>query len=185
MGLAHLEAGGGAPLGVWWFDDRLRHLYVVDDDAQERGRDHVAKTFDLRLKSRPYTPPADIWTEFRGNLAGASGDDSSWALIDVDDDDRLVVAVGCHEPPKKTQLALAYSLALLGERELYLVLPVGTERPTLSRVPWLDISARVFVHDGDDPYSLREVPIPTPSMVLDQYTDKIVTHVADLGDRAE
>ncbi len=100
-------------------------------------------------------------------------------------DDRLVVAVGCHEPPKEAQLALAYSLALLDERELQLVVPSGTEWPTLSRLPWLDISARVFVHDGDDPDSVREVPIPTRSMVLNQYADKIVTHVADLGDRAD
>jgi len=104
----------------------------------------------------------------------------------IDDaDDRLVVAVGCHEPPKETQLALPYSLALLDERELQLVLPAGTEWPTLSRLPWLDMSTRVFVHDGDDPESVREVPIPTRSMVLDRFTDKIVTRVADLGDRAD
>ena len=49
-------------------------------------------------------------------------------------DDRLVVAVGCHEPEDKTQLALAYSLAMVGERELLLVVPSGTEWPTLSRL---------------------------------------------------
>ena len=43
----------------------------------------------------------------------------------------------------------------------------------------------MFVHEGDDPDSVREVPIPTRPMVLERYADKIVTHVADLGERVE
>ena len=35
MGVAHRDSDTVAPLGVWWFDDRLRHHYVVDDDAQK------------------------------------------------------------------------------------------------------------------------------------------------------
>ena len=267
MGVAHRDSDTVAPLGVWWFDDRLRHHYVVDDDAQKRGHDRIAVTFDLRGKNHPDTSPIDIWTELRDDLGAASIYSNWWEAVDIDDDprqwlqrevgrwmtwrfgrgvnsqlksptqqhryrfaarrgpplaraalalgrdehsklqpvlpshgerissrivtfvddsdERLVVVVGCQEPPKETQLALAYSLALLNERELRLVLPAGTEWPTLSRLPWLDISARVFVHNGDDPESVREVPIPTRPMVFDQHSDKIVTHIADLGDRAE
>lgn len=100
-------------------------------------------------------------------------------------DDRLTVVVGSHEPAKDSELALPYALALLGERELRLVLPAGTEWPTLARVPWLDADIRVFVHDDDDPVSVREVPIPQRAAALATHDDALVTHIHDLGHRAD
>ncbi len=98
-------------------------------------------------------------------------------------DDVLIVAVGSQEPPAGVQFALPYALSLLGERELRLILPAGTEWPTLARLPWLDISARVWTHEIGDPSTLTEIAIPLRSTVLASHTDKLVTTTSDLGDR--
>ena len=59
------------------------------------------------------------------------------------DDDVLIVVVGSQEPPNDVALALPYALELLGDRELRLVVPAGSEWPILARLPWLHVPARV------------------------------------------
>lgn len=99
-------------------------------------------------------------------------------------DDVLAVTVGSHEQPRETQLALPYSLALLGERQLRLAVPAGTEWPTLARLAFIEVDARLWIHQDDDPATLTEIPIPLRSTVLDTHDDRVVAAAADLGDRA-
>ncbi len=78
-------------------------------------------------------------------------------------DECLVVVVGDHEPTDKVELAVPYGLEHLGDRDLLLVVPAGTEWPLVARLPWLDVHARVFTHhDGE----VVEQPLPARADVL-------------------
>ncbi len=81
-------------------------------------------------------------------------------------------------------LALAYSLQLLDDRDLWLVLPKNTEFPTLRRAAWLSPKIRVWTID--EAGELREHPIPARPEERIRWRDVAVrVGVAGLGDRAE
>lgn len=97
-----------------------------------------------------------------------------------DDADALVV-VGCPgESQAALDLALAYGIGHVGDRELVLMLPQGQSGPTRWRLPWIDIPVRVFEFDDTDTAS--QLPPLTKHEVLDAISDPLVTNVHALGD---
>ena len=70
-------------------------------------------------------------------------------------DERLVVVVGRHETTDSLDQVLAYALAWQGDRDLVLVLPETHAEQTMTRLPWIDSSVRLFV------YGLELLPRPT------------------------
>ena len=79
---------------------------------------------------------------------------------------------------------MAYSLQLLDDRDLWLVLPKNTEFPTLRRAAWLSPKIRVWTID--EAGELREHPIPARPEERIRWRDVAVrVGVAGLGDRAE
>ncbi|MBK5221566.1 MAG: hypothetical protein JJE52_01550 [Acidimicrobiia bacterium] len=91
--------------------------------------------------------------------------------------------MGCpDEKQSDADLALAYGLAHMGDRELIVVLPEGLELPTRQRIPWIDAPVTVMVHDSD---RLIEPSQPlSRGEVLLTYVDPLVTAVHALGERA-
>ncbi|MGH9272788.1 MAG: PGN_0703 family putative restriction endonuclease [Ilumatobacteraceae bacterium] len=87
--------------------------------------------------------------------------------------------MGKHETQVDTDKTLAYGLAWSGDRDLILVLPDGTQAPTLRRAAFLDAPIRVFTH-GDE---WREHPIPAERQVLGSIRDPLVTTAHALGSR--
>lgn len=59
------------------------------------------------------------------------------------DDQRFVVVVGGFEPQHHVDRGLAYGLALAGDRDLVLVLPEGTEVPTLRPIEGWEATLRL------------------------------------------
>lgn len=96
------------------------------------------------------------------------------------DEDALVV-VGCPlERQRDLELGLAFGLAHMGDRELILVLPAGTEEPTRRRLPWLDVPVRIFTHEGG---VVTAVPLLARAEVLALVNDEVVTTTHRLRER--
>ncbi len=93
------------------------------------------------------------------------------------DTDRLMVAVGPGENRTDIDTALAWGLAFQQDRDLLLVLPAGTEHPTLNRLPWIATPVRVFSYDAD--LIPRPAIVPAREQVLADYRLQPVRNRAD------
>ena len=107
----------------------------------------------LATSSPGFTPVTSRPRCFRVRRSSSTGRVSPVSLRTVlftdRNDSSLIVVVGGHEPDTDVELALPYGLEHVGDRDLVLVVPVGTEWPMLARLPWLDHHTRVFTHaDG-------------------------------------
>lgn len=82
------------------------------------------------------------------------------------------------------ELALAYALPLLDDRDLWLALPRGAEFPTLRRAAWLRPKVRVWTVDAAD--DLQEHALPARSEELERWRNVAVrVGAVGLGERAE
>ena len=99
----------------------------------------------------------------------------------IEHDDEVLVAVVDGADPGAAGSALPHVLAVLGERELHLVVPTAVRDPMSERLPWLDLAVRLFTYE-DDPAETSEVPVPTRSAVLDGYDDEVVATTIDVSE---
>ncbi len=93
------------------------------------------------------------------------------------DAQHLMVAVGTGENQSDIDAALAWGLAFQQDRDLLVVLPAGTEQPTLNRLPWIATPVRVFVYDAD--LIPRPGIVPAREQVLADYRMQPVRNRAD------
>ena len=98
------------------------------------------------------------------------------------DDDVLAVVGGPDETQAGIDLLLAYGLAWAGDRDLWVVLPMGLHRPTMYRWPWIDPHVRLWNYFGE---TVDERVVPARVEVQGGLKDPLTKDIHGLGDREE
>ncbi len=83
-------------------------------------------------------------------------------------DDTLAIVSWPGAPKVSVDEALAWGLAYGHDRDVVLLLPEGTARPTLQRLPWVNTPVQVFTFGTGTPYRVAPAVIPARAEVLAQ-----------------